>query len=202
MIESIYQIGKAVMEGSSGKRAFLESLAVEPPSEKAKKLEITIIKFDTENKSTDIELRELSADDEARYLWLGNAATNSDQDRLTTNSLHYLLTQNIPTLLEKIELETDLHNALAKVFEHFYADLGGKEEVRATDTNYKRFRYFLNPAFLDSQEITHNSIQAMVREQQKQTECQVRSLKPLTNAMRNNLVKKECSTLSKLMENF
>ena len=167
MIESIYQIGRAIMEDSSGKRAFLESLAVEPPSEKDEKPKIAIVKFDTESKGIDVELRELNADDEARYLWLGNAATNSDQDRLTTKSLHYLLTQAVPTLLEKIELETDLHNALTKVFEHFYADLGSKEQVGATDTNYKRFRYFLSPTFLDSQEITYNSIQAMVKEQRK-----------------------------------
>ncbi len=147
MIESIYQIGSSAQGGSEGRRMFLESLALEPPRPKKDNPKIAVLKLDLASLNFDVEVSELEAEGEkssARYLWLGNAAgANSDQDRITTDNLGYLLTQTVPNLLRRIPPETELHAKLDELVDKLYLDLGEPEEVGIRGGGaYRRYRHF------------------------------------------------------------
>ncbi len=150
MIESIYQIGKAIMEDSSGKRAFLESLAKAPPNTIKDKPTIAILKFDTEASTLDLEIREISergANTVEDFLWLGNAASSaSDQDRLTTDGLHYLVSQTLPNLVSAITVDTPLYNTLTEIINAFFIDMGEQDSLGVSDSamTYRRSRKVLN----------------------------------------------------------
>ncbi len=147
MIESIYQIGRSAQGGSEGRRMFLESLALEAPRPKKGSPTIAILKLDLDSLHFDVEVSELDAEGEkssARYLWLGNAAgANSDQDRITTDNLGYLLTQTVPNLLRRIPPETELHAKLDELVDKLYLDLGEPDEVSVRGGGaYRRYRHF------------------------------------------------------------
>ncbi len=147
MIESIYQIGRSAQGGSEGRRMFLESLALEAPRPKKGNPTIAVLKLDLASLHFDVEVSELDAEGEkssARYLWLGNAAgANSDQDRITTDNLGYLLTQTIPNLLRRLPPETELHAKLDKLVDRLYLDLGEPDEVGVRGGGaYRRYRRF------------------------------------------------------------
>ncbi len=146
MIESIYQIGRAVLEeGGGSRRAVLESLAAAPPQDRKGNSYLVILKLDSRNLTLDVELRELSVreNDAARYLWLGNASANDPQDRLTTDNLGYLISQTIPNLLGegRIAPESELYAKLKNLTEKLYLDLGepGELGIRGGGT-YQRNR--------------------------------------------------------------
>ncbi|QYJ16495.1 hypothetical protein Rxycam_02328 [Rubrobacter xylanophilus DSM 9941] len=134
MIESIYQIGRALLEESGGgRRAVLESLAAAPPRNRKGESYITILKLNSRKPSLSVELRELSVrgNDAARYMWLGNASGSNPQDRLTTDNLGYLISQNIPNLLEeqRIDPERALYKKLKILVQKLYLDLGEPKEI-------------------------------------------------------------------------
>jgi CRISPR-associated protein Csh1 len=150
MIESIYQLGKAVMEGSSGKRAFLESLAKAAPNTKKDNPAIAILKLDTKASTLNIEVREISesgANTVEKFLWLGNAASSaSDQDRLTTDGLNYLVSQTLPNLAAVITVNTPLYNTLTTIISTLFIDVGEQNELGVSDSaiTYRRSRKVLN----------------------------------------------------------
>jgi hypothetical protein len=153
VIESIYQIGRSAQAGSEGRRMFLESLALDPPRPKKGKPTIAVLDLDLASLHFNVEVRELGAEGEnssARYLWLGNASgANSDQDRITTDSPGYLLTQTVPNLLRRLSPETELRAKLDEMVEKLYLDLGEPEEVGVRGGGaYRRYRRFWNLAGL------------------------------------------------------
>ncbi|WP_273845460.1 type I-B CRISPR-associated protein Cas8b/Csh1 [Rubrobacter calidifluminis] len=134
MIESIYQIGRALLEESGGgRRAVLESLAAAPPRDRKDESYVAILKLDSRRLSLDVELRELDSQKNtaARYLWLGNAPGNDPQDRLTLDNLGYLVSQTIPNLLGegRIDPKSDLYSKLKNLREKLYIDLGEPGEL-------------------------------------------------------------------------
>lgn len=155
MIENIYRIGQAVLEEGGGRRALLESLADNPPRAKKEGPYMVILKLDTESKSLDAELRELSQEGPnsvARYLWLGNpTSAAADQDRLTTGTLSYLVSQTIPNLLlpGKLDPNTELHYLLERALKKLYLDLGdAKEQGIKSGPSYRRNRRCWDLRFL------------------------------------------------------
>src|SRR5215211_128545 len=149
MIESIYQLGKAVLERGGGRQTVLESLADYPPSDREGKSYIAVLKLDTSSWKLDVDLRELGREGSntaARYLWLGNASgANDDQDRLTTNNLAFLVSQTIPNLLRegRIESQTSLYKRMGRLQNELYLDLGEPEDLGITGGGpYRRYRHF------------------------------------------------------------
>lgn len=168
MIESIHQIGKAVMQGSSGKRAFLESLAKEAPRPKNGNPSIAILKLNTRLSSLNIEVREIGeySNTVEDFLWLGNAASSaSDQDRLTTDNLSYLVSQTIPNLLSVTTLDTPFYKTLQVIFETFFIDIGEATTlgISGSATTYRRSRYLLNLPKLNLEATNHFSLQQLAR---------------------------------------
>lgn len=116
---------------------------------------MVILKLDTESKSLDAELRELSQEGPnsvARYLWLGNpTSAAADQDRLTTGTLSYLVSQTIPNLLlpGKLDPNTELHYLLERALKKLYLDLGdAKEQGIKSGPSYRRNRRYWDLRFL------------------------------------------------------
>jgi len=148
VIESIYQIGRAILEEGGGRRTVLESLADSPPADGKGKSYIAILKLDTARWKLGVELRELGGEKNtaARYLWLGNApAAMDDQDRLTTNNLVYLVSQTIPNLLMEGRLDpaSALYGKLKRLKDELYLDLGEPSELGTKGGGaYRRYRYF------------------------------------------------------------
>lgn len=168
MIESIYQIGRSAQNGSEGRKMFLESLALEAPRPKKGNPTIGILKLDLASPHFDVEVRELDEDERspASYLWLGNAAgANSDQDRITTDNLGYLLTQTVPNLLQRIPPETELHAKLGELVNKLYLDLGDPDEVGVRGGGaYRRYRRFWDLERLGMEGLSVEAAQDLVRE--------------------------------------
>src|SRR5215213_4876480 len=169
MIESIYQIGRSAQGGSEGRRMFLESLALEAPRPKKGNPTIAVLKLDLASMHFDIEVSELEAEGDkssARYLWLGNAAgANSDQDRITTDNLSYLLTQTFPNLLQRLPSETRLHAKLQELVDKLYLDLGEPDEVGVRGGGaYRRYRRFWDLGRLGIDGVSVEAAREQVRE--------------------------------------
>jgi CRISPR-associated protein Csh1 len=149
MIESIYQLGRAVLERGGGRRTVLESLADNLPTDKEGKSYIAILKLDTSSWKLGVDLRELGREGDstaARYLWLGNApGANDDQDRLTTNNLAYLVSQTIPNLLRegRVKSQSLLFKGMEMLQDELYLDLGEPDDLDINGgRSYRRYRYF------------------------------------------------------------
>lgn len=169
MIESIYKIGQSAQGGSEGRRFFLESLALEAPRPKKGNSTIAILRPDISLRKLGIEVRELGAqstNSSARYLWLGNAAgAASDQDRITTDNLGYLVTQTVPNLLRRLPPETTLRRRLQALFDQLYLDLGEPDELGVRGGgSYRRYRKFWDLEMLGIDEMSTNAIREHVRE--------------------------------------
>ncbi len=167
MIESIYKIGQAAQDGSEGRRMFLESLALDPPRSKGPPT-IAILKLDLASSQLDVQVKELEAEGEnssARYLWLGNAAgANSDQDRITTDNLGYLLSQTVPNLLTRLRPDSSLYEKFDKLVSNFFLDLGEPEEVGVRGGGaYRRYRRFWAPEQLGLDNVSVETARERVR---------------------------------------
>lgn len=169
MIESIYQIGRSALSNSEERKMFLESLALEAPRPKKGSPTIAVLKLDLASLRFDIEVSELDAEGDkssARYLYLGNASAANNQDRITTDSLGYLVTQTIPNLLQRIPQETKLYVRLKELFDALYLDLGEPKEVGIRSGGvYRRYRYFWNLARLGLEGVSVETAREHVREQ-------------------------------------
>lgn len=169
MIESIYQIGRAARQGARGKRALLEALAETPPQRRnSNNPKIAILRLDTIQKTLDIKVHELSEEGEhtaERYLYLGNAVgSNSDQDRLTTNNLSYLVSQTVPNLLRIMTLNTPFYETLSTLMSKVYLDIGEQDEVGSKDKgSYRRYRYVWDLTKLGILDSTAKALKEHVR---------------------------------------
>ncbi|WP_297212938.1 MULTISPECIES: TIGR02556 family CRISPR-associated protein [Thermodesulfovibrio] len=145
MIESLLQIGKELLREQADVGDFVRALAEDISKEKNnKKQHLVILNIsrsgDLESYSLDIELEEISDETPVKYLWVGNSPSNSEQDKLTTNNLEYLISQTIPNLIKKLP-DCDLKETLKKLKESIYFDLGDKESISSTENQYERYRY-------------------------------------------------------------
>ena len=151
MIKGIWQIGKWLLQDTGGSEvSFVENL-VEEVQERGEKLHVVSLKLQTEPPSLDLDQAELNEERMVNYLWIGNAGSNDDQDRVTTNRkgssqdhLEYLISQTIPNLLKPGRLpEGELRSLIQKAFDNLYMDLGEKDEVfqgSGGDQQYERYR--------------------------------------------------------------
>ncbi|MEJ5227617.1 TIGR02556 family CRISPR-associated protein [Thermodesulfovibrio sp.] len=145
MIESWIQIGKELLREQSNVGDFVRTLAEEIPKEKNnKKQHLLILNISKSNDlgryTLNIELEEISGETPVKYLWVGNSPSNSEQDKLTTDNLEYLISQTIPNLIKKLP-DCDLKDKLKKLKDSIYFDLGDKESISSTENQYERYRY-------------------------------------------------------------
>lgn len=148
---------------------FLESLALEAPRPKKGNPTIAVLKLELASLHFDVEVSELDAEGEkssARYLWLGNAAgANSDQDRVTTDNLSYLLTQTVPNLLGRIPQGTELRAKLDELVSKLYLDLGEPDEVGVRGGGaYRRYRRFWDLGRIGMDGVSVEAARERVRE--------------------------------------
>ena len=174
MIESIHQLGRAVLERGGGRRTVLESLADNPPTDKEGKSYIAILKLDTSSWKLDVDLRELgreSSNTAARYLWLGNApGANDDQDRLTTNNLAFLVSQTVPNLLRegRVKSQTSLYKRMERLQSGLYLDLGEPGDLGIKGGgSYRRYRHFWDLQKLGIKGPSRDELREKVRDGEK-----------------------------------
>ena len=163
MIQGIRQIGRGLLHGAEDlEESFVEYLVEDLRWGNNKKNlpHLVILKMDTNSSSLELDLRELGHKGEGNgqwdineerleeYLWIGNASSNDDQDRVTTDHLEYLISQTIPNLLKEDRLPNgELRTSLQKFREEFYIDLGDKKDIfgnSGIDGSYERYRYLWN----------------------------------------------------------
>jgi len=146
MIRGIWQIGRWLLEGTEDREAaFVENLVEEVKVSGKEGLYGIILKLRTQPPSLALEPVEYSGRVTTKWLWIGNAGANDDQDRVTSDNLGYLISQTVPNLLKIGRLpEGDLRDLLQRAFDRLYLDLGEKEEVfrgSGGDQQYERYRY-------------------------------------------------------------
>ena len=148
MIESIYQIGQSVIQsGDGGETEILKALSKPVTAfTEDKKQYIAILKLSTSPLGFDMEFREFDRETPNEYLWVDNSPRASFQDRLTSDNLSYLISQSIPTLVEKLadnfgSKPSYLKRELRFLHQKFFLDLGADRE---------RYRYILNPGIVFS----------------------------------------------------
>ena len=170
MIQGIRQIGRGLLHGVENlEENFVEYLVEDLRwgNNKKNPPHLVTLKIDTNSCFLELDQRELGHKgkengrwdiNEERlkeYLWVGNASSNDDQDRVTTNRknsqsdhLEYLISQTIPNLLKKDRLPNgELRTLLQKFREEFYIDLGDKKDIfgnSGVDGSYERNRYLWN----------------------------------------------------------
>lgn len=134
MIEAIKEIGDMAL--SENPEKFLESLALDIPSEnKGKKQYVVIIEFDTTKEAINFEIEEIREETARTYLWIGNASSPNDpQDRLSTNNLEYLISQTLPNIKRFIP-NGESHQLFERIINKFYYDIGPQNGQK------ERYRY-------------------------------------------------------------
>ena len=178
MIRGIWQIGKWLLDGTEDREAtFVENLVEDVGYTEKGTPHIVILKICLEPPSLDLDCVELSEDKVMNYLWIGNAGSMDDQDRVTTNRkspsqdrLEYLISQTLPNLLKPGRLpEGELRVLIQKVFDNLYMDLGEKEVVfqgHGGDQQYPRYRYLWNLRKMGIRDApTRDELIAVTREQ-------------------------------------
>ncbi|MCS7232094.1 MAG: TIGR02556 family CRISPR-associated protein [Elusimicrobiota bacterium] len=146
MIESFSKIGKEILKNIEDINELVSFLTLEISKGKEDKKQYIVIlnirKTEREKYSLDLDCKEVSYDTTRKYLWLGNPpAANSEQDRLTTNNLEYLVSQVIPNLIKNLPEESELKNILTELRKNIFFDLGEKNEVGSSEAQYGRYRY-------------------------------------------------------------
>lgn len=139
MIGAIQTLGNLILQDKekqcdvapSNQLAFLMSLARNRISARYEGAEIIRLVFPLKGKRIRLEtLKALSDDRLQYYLWIGNAAGNKPQNRLTTNILRYLFSQTIPNITGALEIwqekDSDVQNfenILRTVLERYFERL-------------------------------------------------------------------------------
>lgn len=146
MIRGIWQIGRWLLEGTEDREStFVESLVEEAKYTGKGRPYAVILRLRMEPPSLDLKPVEYNEQRARRWLWIGNAGANDDQDRVTSNNLGYLISQTVPNLLKVGRLpEGELRYLLQRTFDRLYIDLGEKGEVfrdSGGDQQYERYRY-------------------------------------------------------------
>lgn len=149
MINGIRSIGQVLLQSNS---TFLEQLVdtklVDTKYVRSEE-EKYIVVLDIDSATITLSINLLEADEERvkHILWVGNASSNDDQDRLTTDNIGYLASQTIPNLLKPGRLpDGELRKKLEILLKELYLDLGEKENLleKNEDIQYERYRRFWN----------------------------------------------------------
>ncbi len=82
---------------------------------------ILIFNFNLDKKTIDLEKKEVGSNILNDYLWVGNARGNNPQDRLTTNSIEYLLSQSLPNLYKNLP-DSDFKDKIKEILKEFYVN--------------------------------------------------------------------------------
>jgi CRISPR-associated protein Csh1 len=169
MIEGISQLGQLLL--GSDDSSYID-LLIQPITLDKKEQYLVGINFDTQfgsiefevlknipQKIDDSEKKDIKrADNEASNmsLWVGNAASNNPQLRLTTNQISYLVSQSIPLLRNELSDDSELRNQLDEIVKTFFYDLG---EIAG---DQRKFRYVIDVARLGiALEINFNELKAI-----------------------------------------
>jgi len=139
MIEGVRAIGKAVLE----RHSLVDALVQEVNVPEGQKRHVVFLNLKLAPPSLDVDVKELDYQVLAEILWVGNAAaSNSPQDRLTTDHIEYLVSQTIPNLLHTLD-DCKLGKKLQTLINALYLDLGEKSKVfrKGGDQQYSRYRW-------------------------------------------------------------
>lgn len=132
MLESIIELGSAVLEKKDRLSALLQEV---PAEKKGKKQHVCKIIFDTRNRKLTFDVNEEIDQDTARkYLFIGSAdGPSSPQWYITSKGSSYILSELFPNLKEK----GLFGNMVDKIIEGFYwkadEDLGNKKYTYLLD---------------------------------------------------------------------
>jgi len=145
MIDSIRRLGETVLTSGGD---FLESLVQEINVPEGEKRFIVHLDLASDPFHLTVDAVPLDSKHVQEALWVGNASAMDAQDRLTSSTLGYLISQTIPNLLKPDRLrEGDLRNRLQHLVSNAFIDLGDKAEVFASgggDGQYERYRRVWN----------------------------------------------------------
>lgn len=131
MIYALRELGNLIIKNALGKdpSALLPYFVDKAPYEEERVGErdkplILALHFKTDEDCVELEeLCEADAERAEEYLWIGNAPRNSPQNRLTTQTLPYLISQTIPNLLDKrkgLPPNSRLYSLLSSIRERFF----------------------------------------------------------------------------------
>ena len=100
MLEAIRMLGK--ISHNAQNYDFVSNLVeyetVETKDNRGNPLYLLVINFNTAEDQIELEPKTLDYNRLGEYLWIGNPKGNLPQDRLTTNTLKYLLTGSLLNL--------------------------------------------------------------------------------------------------------
>jgi CRISPR-associated protein Csh1 len=138
MLEGIREIGKEAIKSGE----FLENLALPLQPERKKgqkqyKQHVIIINIDTKNKTIKFIPAEVNNITAKEFLWIGNTSPQPPQDRLTTTSLVYAISQVIPTLAEALP-DSNLKQQCEFIKDNYFYDMGKQNGQK------ERYRYILD----------------------------------------------------------
>jgi len=138
MIEGVRTIGEAVLQ----KQPLVDALVREEDVPQGQKRYVVYLNLKLDSPQLDVAVKELDHQVLTEVLWVGNAAaSNSPQDRLTTDRIEYIASQTVPNLIRALA-QGELHNKLEKAYQALYLDLGERSDVFSTggDQQYPRYR--------------------------------------------------------------
>ncbi|WP_026486660.1 TIGR02556 family CRISPR-associated protein [Caldanaerobius polysaccharolyticus] len=137
MLEAIKEIGEVIL--SQGGDEILSEMTVEIELSKSDKTKqhVVIIDINTDTMKASFDVEELKPDSVKKYLWVGNAVSNSLQWRITTDNIGYLCSQALPALCERLK-ESSLREKIKKIVEQgmtSFSDKVGKRYRYVWDLN-------------------------------------------------------------------
>jgi len=127
MLEAIRGIGRTVRNTSD--KDFVLNLveydSIDIEDNKGNRLNLLLLNFNLKDQVIEFEPRVLDYNRLEEYLWIGNAKGSLPQDRLTTNTLKYLLSDSIINLYKGLE-DCELKLILEDVVRTFFLTLDFK----------------------------------------------------------------------------
>lgn len=145
MIEGVRTIGDVALQRNP---SIVEALVQEEEVPQGQKKHVVFLNLRLDPPELSVDLKPLDHQVLAEVLWVGNAASNRDQDRLTTGNVkyntnanaEYLVSQTVPNLLGALG-EGELRQKLEKLHQAIYLDLGKKSDVfpKGGDAQYLRY---------------------------------------------------------------
>lgn len=119
MIEAIKEIGNITLKHNP---SLLENIVLGVDREIKKEQHTVILNYNIFDKKIEVDFEEISKDTKLRYLWVGNAPSNSDKIYFTTSTLRYLLSQTILKLMEKSSGNGRLKDLLQLTLKEMFYD--------------------------------------------------------------------------------
>lgn len=122
MFTAIRNIGDKILDGNDDQ--FLEVMTIDIPVKNSNitraEQYIVIIEFNTNDNSISFDLMELKENLPKRFLWVGNASSNSFQWLVTTNNLNFICSQTLPSLCAKLDENSVLKQKIEKIIDNCY----------------------------------------------------------------------------------